>query len=203
MHWWTSQGMEVTTYHPEDILHMHDRLAMIPRKQENFTQIHGDNFHQLHMNQRKSLLTSRTHTLWRHKVGSNKFLTLTTQSTMSLFKPGEIRMSSMGSTTNLSRDSKTIDPCVTWTRQSIGQTNRHEGVLRRNTTSRNTIEIVLGSEFDLTIAQLKSNVWEIAYPQRRYHFASTRQTRHPFENEHSRIDLLSFNSPSCRSSSTN
>jgi hypothetical protein len=41
------------------------------------------------------------------------------------------------------------------------------------TTSRNTIKIVLGTEFDLTIAQLKSKIGRIAYPKRRYYFAST------------------------------
>jgi hypothetical protein len=42
------------------------------------------------------------------------------------------------------------------------------------TTSRNTIKIVLGTEFDLTIAQLKSKIGRIAYPKRKYYFTSTR-----------------------------
>ena len=37
MHTWDSQGMEVTTYHSENILHMPDWLEMISRKLDNFT----------------------------------------------------------------------------------------------------------------------------------------------------------------------
>jgi hypothetical protein len=40
-------------------------------------------------------------------------------------------------------------------------------------TSRNTIKIVLGTEFDLTIAQLKSKIGMIADSKRRYYLAST------------------------------
>ena len=37
--------------------------------------------------------------------------------------------------------------------KSIGQTKGHEDVLKRNTMSINIIKIVLGTEFDLMIAQ--------------------------------------------------
>ena len=42
--------------------------------------------------------------------------------------------------------------------KGVGQTNGHEGVLRKNTISRNATKRVLESEFDLTIAQIKSKV---------------------------------------------
>jgi hypothetical protein len=42
-------------------------------------------------------------------------------------------------------------------------------------TIRNTIKIVLQTEFDLTIAQLKSKIGKIVDPKRRYYLASTRQ----------------------------
>jgi hypothetical protein len=41
------------------------------------------------------------------------------------------------------------------------------------TTSRNTIKIVIGTEFELTIAQLKSKIRRIADSKRRYYHAST------------------------------
>jgi hypothetical protein len=68
--------MEVTTCISR-ILHtcMTD-LGWFPRKQENSARIHGDIFQQMHMNQRRSLPTSRTHTSWWHEDGSHKFPTL-------------------------------------------------------------------------------------------------------------------------------
>jgi hypothetical protein len=42
-------------------------------------------------------------------------------------------------------------------------------------TSRNTIKIVLGTEFDLMIAQTQIKDEKITYPKRRYHLASTRR----------------------------
>jgi hypothetical protein len=46
-------------------------------------------------------------------------------------------------------------------RKSVGQTEGHEGVLRQNTTSRNTIKIVLGTGSDLAIAQTQIKVEDI------------------------------------------
>jgi hypothetical protein len=55
--------MEATTFHLKNTSHMPDRLAMIPEENKgNSTQIHGDIFQQMHVNQRRSLPTSRTHT---------------------------------------------------------------------------------------------------------------------------------------------
>jgi hypothetical protein len=72
------------------------------------------------------------------------------------------------------------------------------------TTSRNTIRIALGAEFDLMIAQSQIKDGKIVDPKKRYYLASTRtKTRHPFKKEQSQIELLSFNSPSCCLSSTN
>jgi hypothetical protein len=42
------------------------------------------------------------------------------------------------------------------------------------TTIRNNIKIVLGTEFDLTIAQSQIKYGKIAYSKRRYYLASTR-----------------------------
>jgi hypothetical protein len=41
-------------------------------------------------------------------------------------------------------------------------------------TIRNNIKIVLGTEFDLTIAQSQIKYGKIAYSKRRYYLASTR-----------------------------
>jgi hypothetical protein len=41
------------------------------------------------------------------------------------------------------------------------------------TTSRNTIKIVLGTDFDLTIAQTQIKDGKIADPKKRYYLAST------------------------------
>jgi hypothetical protein len=57
--------------------------------------------------------------------------------------------------------------------KSIGQTEGHESVLKWNTISRNTNNIVLGAEFDLTIAQTQIKDRKITYPKSRYHLAST------------------------------
>jgi hypothetical protein len=70
----------------------------------------------------------------------------------------KIRMSSMGSTTSLSKYSKKMNSYVVWTRQKYWSDQIHEDVLKWNTISRNIIKIALGTEFDLTIAQIKSKV---------------------------------------------
>jgi hypothetical protein len=41
------------------------------------------------------------------------------------------------------------------------------------TTSRNTIKIVLGTEFDLLIAQTQIKDGKVTYPKKRYHLSST------------------------------
>jgi hypothetical protein len=43
------------------------------------------------------------------------------------------------------------------------------------TTSRNTIKIVLGTEFDLMIAQTQIKDWKVADPKKRYHLAPTQR----------------------------
>ena len=66
--------------------------------------------------------------------------------------------------------------------KSIGQTKGHEGVLRKNTISENTIKIVLGTEFDLTIAQtqIKYGKDSISIKEILPDF-NTNKTRHPFK----------------------
>jgi hypothetical protein len=87
----------------------------------------------------------------------------------------------MGSITILSRYSKKANSyVVVWTRQEYWSDQRHEDVLQWNTTSRNIIKIVLGTEFDLTIAQSQIKGGKITYPKRRYYLAST-WTRHPLK----------------------
>jgi hypothetical protein len=70
----------------------------------------------------------------------------------------KIRMSLMGSTISLSKYSKKMNSYVVWTRQKYWSDQIHEDVLKWNTISRNIIKIALGTEFDLTIAQIKSKV---------------------------------------------
>jgi hypothetical protein len=87
----------------------------------------------------------------------------------------------MGSITILSRYSKKANSyVVVWTRQKYWSDQRREDVLQWNTTSKNIIKIVLGTEFDLTIAQPQIKGGKITYPKRRYYLASTR-TRHPLK----------------------
>jgi hypothetical protein len=84
-------------------------------------------------------------------------------SNMNIFNMEKIRMSLMGSTTSLFKCSKKMDSYVAGTRQKYWSDRREWWCTQVKTTSRNTIKIVLGTEFDLTIAQLKSNIGRIAY----------------------------------------
>jgi hypothetical protein len=62
----------------------------------------------------------------------------------------------------------------------------------------NIIKIVLGTEFDLTIAQTQIKYGEDSISAKEIlSDFNTDNTRHPFMKEQSWIDLLSFNSPSC------
>jgi hypothetical protein len=63
---------------------------------------------------------------------------------------------------------------MSWMRQKYWSNQRREDVLQWNTTSRNIIKIVLGTEFDLTIAQSQIKGVKITYPKMRYYLASTR-----------------------------
>ena len=66
------------------------------------------------------------------------------------------------------------------------------------TLEHNTIKIVLRSENDLTIAQTQIKGWGDSRSRNEtLSCFNTNKTRHPFENEPSRIELLSFNTPSC------
>ena len=88
--------------------------------------------------------------------------------------------------------------------KSIGQTERHGGVLKWNTMSRNTIKIVFRPEFDLAIAQSQIKVKEDNIPTKGILSCfNMNTTRNPFKKEQSRIEILPFNSPSCCLSSTN
>ena len=65
------------------------------------------------------------------------------------------------------------------------------------TLEHNTIKIVLRSENDLTIAQTQIKGWGDSKSMKEtLSCFNTNKTRHPFENEPSRIELLSFNTPS-------
>jgi hypothetical protein len=68
----------------------------------------------------------------------------------------KIRMSSMGSTTSLFRCSKKMDSYVASTRQKYLVRPKGMMMYSSETTRRNTIKIVLGSEFDLKIAQTQT-----------------------------------------------
>ena len=68
--------------------------------------------------------------------------------------------------------------------KSIGQTKGHEGILRRDTMSINIIKIVLGTEFDLTIAQAQIKYGEDSISTKEIlPNLNTNETRHPFKNE--------------------
>jgi hypothetical protein len=62
-------------------------------------------------------------------------------------------------------------------------------------TSRNTIKIVLGTEFDLMIAQTQIKDWKDSISKKEILSCfNTNKTRYPFKKEQSQIELLSFNS---------
>jgi hypothetical protein len=70
--------MKVSNYHLDNNPHMHDQFEMIPEETKKIlldfmaTSINNCTW----TKERKSLLTSRTHTSWWHKDGSHKFPTL-------------------------------------------------------------------------------------------------------------------------------
>jgi hypothetical protein len=69
--------------------------------------------------------------------------------------------------------------------KSIGQSKGHEDVLKRNTMSINIIKIVLGTEFDLMIAQTQiKDLGEdsISIKEILPNF-NTNKTRHPFKKD--------------------
>jgi hypothetical protein len=116
----------------------------------------------------------------------------------------KIRMSSMGSTTSLFKCSKKMDSYVVGTRQKYWSDRREWCCTQVKTTSRNTIKIDLGTEFDLTIAQTQIKDWEDSISEKEILSCfNMNKTRYPFKKEQSRIELLPFNSPSCRLGSTN
>jgi hypothetical protein len=85
----------------------------------------------------------------------------------------KIRMSSMVSTTSLFRCSKKMDSNVVGTRQKYWSDRRTWKCTQVKTTSRNTIKIVIGTEFDLTIAQTQIKDWKDSISKRWYYLAST------------------------------
>ena len=107
-------------------------------------------------------------------------------SNMNLFRHGENTKVIDGSITNLSRNSKKLDSYIAWTRQKHWSDQQLH---------------VLWSEFDLTIAYLWFELgykdWKIIYPRGDTILLQHEQVRHPFKKKQSRIELLSFNSPSC------
>ena len=133
---------------------------------------------------RKLLPTSRTHTSSWNKVGSYKFPTLMLDIQHEPVQTLEkTKMWSMGSTTNLSRYSKEMDSYVEWGR-SIGQPKGHEGALKWITTIRHTITIVLGADFDLTIAQFQIKGCEYSNSNKEtLYFFSKKRSKHALEKE--------------------
>jgi hypothetical protein len=86
----------------------------------------------------------------------------------------KIRMLSMGSTTSLFRCSKKMDSYIAGTRQKYWSDRRGWSCTQVKTTSRNTIKIVLRTEFDLTIAQTQIKDWKDSISKRWDYLASTR-----------------------------
>jgi hypothetical protein len=80
----------------------------------------------------------------------------------------------MGSTTSLFRCSKKMDSYIAGTRQKYWSDWRGWWRTQVKTTSRNTIKIVLGTEFDLTIAQTQIKDWKDSISKRWDYLASTR-----------------------------
>jgi hypothetical protein len=99
---------------------------------------------------------------------------------MNLPKYGEDKNVIDGLNNNLIKILQEDDSYVVWTRKKYWLEQRREDVLQWNTTSRNIIKIVPGTEFDLMISQIQIKRGKITYPKRRYYLASTR-TRHPLK----------------------
>jgi 2-polyprenyl-3-methyl-5-hydroxy-6-metoxy-1,4-benzoquinol methylase len=74
-----------------------------------------------------------------------------------------------------------------------------------NHEKKKNIKMVLGAEFDLTIAQTQIKDWKDSISRKAILSCfNTNKTRYPLiTKEQSQIELLSFNSPSCCLSSTN
>ena len=72
--------------------------------------------------------------------------------------------------------------------ENTRQIKEHEDVLKWNITSSNIIKIVLGTEFDLTITQIKSKIGEDNMSTKEMiSFFNMNKTKHPFYKERSRI----------------
>jgi hypothetical protein len=199
--------MEATTCHSKNNPHMHDQFEMFPEETRKilleFTATSFNNC--MWTKKRKSLLTSRTYTSWWHKDGFHKFSNINAKCPIWISSNMEkIRMSSMGSTTSSFKCSKKMDSYVVGSRQKYWADRREWWCIQVKTTSRNTIKIVLGTEFDLTIAQTQIKDWKDSISKKEILSCfNMNKSRYPFKKEQSRIELLSFNSPSCCSSSTN
>jgi hypothetical protein len=94
----------------------------------------------------------------------------------------KVRMLSMGSTTNLFICSNKMDSYVAGTRQKYWSDRKEWWCNQVKTTSRNTIKIVLGTEFDLTIAQTQIKDWKDSISKEEILSCfNTKKTRHPFK----------------------
>jgi hypothetical protein len=169
--------MEATTCHLKNNPHMHDQFEMIPEETKKilleFTVTSFNNC--TWTKERKPLSTSRTHTSWWYKDGSKKNSNINAKCPIWISSNMEkIRMSSMGSTTSLFICSKTMDSYIVGTKQKYWSDWRGWWCTQVKNTSRNTIKIVLGTEFDLMIAQTQIKDWKDSISKRWYYLASTR-----------------------------
>ena len=133
-------------------------LRWFQRKQHWLSRVHGGNLHQMHVIQRKSLLSSK-HIL--HKRGMKKMLTqVSNTSLMFNMNDGGDKMLLMGSTTTHRDFLITGIPPLCEQGDSIGQTKRCNGVFSRDQPWVRQHYKHRWFWFDLTIAHTQVKFWQ-------------------------------------------